>query len=200
MYCKSAPELESLLNTVRIFSNDFSMEFGLDKCATLTIKRGSVVQAEGINLPNNNIRGLNLEESYKYMGILQADDIKHVLVKKKVASEYTMRVRKVLKSKLNGGNSIRAINSWAIPVIRYTAGIVDWTQAELEDLDRKTRKLMTANHALHLQCDVDRLYMPRQTGGRGLLQVKQTVEEEKRALNDYIKKQYRKLSEGSYQR
>ena len=142
---------------------------------------------QGINLPNNNIRGLNLEESYKYMGILQADDIKHVQVKKKVASEYTMRVRKVLKAKLNGGNSIRAINSWAIPVIRYTAGIVDWTQAELEDLDRKTRKLMTANHALHPQCDVDRLYMPRQTGGRGLLQVKQTVEEEKRALNDYIK-------------
>ena len=121
LYGKSAPELESLLNTMRIFSNDISMEFGLDKCATLTIQRGSMVQTEGINLPNNNIRGLNLEESYKYLGILQADDIKHVQVKKKAASEYTKRVRKVLKSKLNGGNSIRAINSWAVPVIRYTA-------------------------------------------------------------------------------
>ena len=70
LYGKSAPELESLLNTVRIFSNDISMEFGLDKCAKLTIQRGSVVQTEGINLPNNNIRGLNLEESYKYLGIL----------------------------------------------------------------------------------------------------------------------------------
>ena len=179
LYGKSAPELESLLNTLRIFSNDISMEFGLYKCAILTIQRGSVVQTEDINLPNNNIRGLNLEESYKYLGILQADDIKHVLVKKKAASEYTKRVRNVLKSKLNGGNSIRAINSWAVPVIRYTAGIVDWTQAELEDLDRKTRKLMTANRALHLQSDVDRLYLPRQTGGRGLLQVKQAVEEEK---------------------
>ena len=46
---------------------------------------------------------------------------------------------------------------------------------------------MTANHALHPQSDVDRFYLPRQTGGRGLLQVKQTVEEEKRAINDYIK-------------
>ena len=35
--------------------------------------------------------------------------------------------------------------------------------------------------------DVDRLYLPRQAGGRGLLQIRQTVEEEKRALNDYIK-------------
>jgi hypothetical protein len=187
LYGKSAAELESLLNTVRIFSNDISMEFGLEKCATLTIQRGSVVQTEGINMPNNNIRGLNLEESYKYLGILQADDIKHAQVKKKAASEYTKRVRKVLKSNLNGGNFIRAINSWAVPVIRYTAGIVDWTQVELEELDRKTRKLMTANHALHPQSDVDRLYLPRNTGGRGLLQVKQTVEEEKRALSDYIK-------------
>jgi hypothetical protein len=105
-------------------------------------------------------------------------------VKKKATSKYTKRVRKVLKSKLNGGNCIRAINSWAVPVIRYTA--VDWTQAELEDIDRKTRTLMTANHALHPQSDVDRLYLPRKADERGLLQVKQTVEEEQRALNDYI--------------
>ena len=36
-----------------------------------------------------------------------------------------------------------------VPVIRYTAGIVDWTIAELEDLDHKTRKLMTAHRILH---------------------------------------------------
>ena len=35
--------------------------------------------------------------------------------------------------------------STMVPVIRYTAGIVDWTIAELEDQDRKTRKLMTAH-------------------------------------------------------
>ena len=80
---------------------------------------------------------------------------------------------------MNGGNVIKAINSWAVPVVRYTAGIIDWTQAELEDLDRKTRKFMPAYHVLHPQSDADRLF------GRGLLQIKQAVEEEKRALNDY---------------
>lgn len=187
LYGKTEAELQSLLNTVRIFSNDISMEFGLDKCATLTIHRGEVQQTQGIDLPNKQtIKGLSLEESYKYLGILQADDIKHEQVKKKTSAEYLKRVRKVLKSKLNGGNTIQAINSWAVPVIRYTAGVVDWTQNELDELDRKTRKVMTANHALHPQSDVDRLYMPRKEGGRGLIQVKQTVEEEKRALNDYI--------------
>ena len=102
-----------------------------------------------MNLPNNNIKGLNLNEIYKYLGILQADDIKHKQVKKNILSKYNKRVRKILKSKLNGGIIIKAINSWAVPVVRYTAGIMDWTQAELEDLDRKTRKLMSAHHALH---------------------------------------------------
>ena len=153
LYGKSTAELESLLNTVRIFSNDISMEFGLDKCATFAINKGKVTETQGMNLPNNNIKGLNLDETYKYLGILQADDIKHKQVKKKTLSEYNKRVRKILKSKLNGGNIIKAINSWAVPVVRYTAGIIDWTQTELEDLDRKTRKLMSAHHALHPQSD-----------------------------------------------
>ena len=47
---------------------------------------------------------------------------------------------------------------------------------------------MSAHCALHIQSDVDRLYLPRQDGERGLLQSRQTVDEEKRPLNDYIKK------------
>ena len=46
---------------------------------------------------------------------------------------------------------------------------------------------MSAHHALHLRSNVDRLYLPREAGGRGLLQIRQIVEEEKRALIDYNK-------------
>ena len=84
---KSTAELESLLNTVRIFSNNISMEFGLDKCATIAIIKGKIIETQGMNLPNNNIKELNPDESYKYLGILQADDIKHKQVKKKTLSE-----------------------------------------------------------------------------------------------------------------
>ena len=91
-----------------------------------------------------------------------------------------------MKSKLNGGNTIQAINNWAVPMIRYTSGRVDWAIAELEDLDRKTRKLVTAHRTLHPQSDIDRLYLPRRIGGRGLLQIRQTVKEEIRNLSEYI--------------
>ena len=69
---------------------------------------------------------------------------------------------------------------------RYTAGIVDWAIAELGDLDHKTRKLVTAHCTLHPQSDIDRLYLPRRIGGRGFLQIRQTVEEEIRNLSEYI--------------
>ena len=88
--------------------------------------RGEVKKTQAIELPNRQtVKELSLEESYKYLGILQADDIKHEHVKKKTTSKYLKRVCKVLKSKLNGGNTIQAINSWAAPVIRYAAAVVD---------------------------------------------------------------------------
>ena len=123
---------------------------------------------------NNTIKGISLEESYKYLGIQQ--------VTKQTSAEYTNRVCKILKSKRNGGNTIQAINNWAVPVIRYTAGIV-----ELEDLDLKIRKLMTAHRTLHPQSDIDRLYLPQKIGGRGILQIRQTVEEKIRKLSEYIR-------------
>ena len=66
---KSAAELQSLLNTVRIFSIDILIEFGLDKYTTLTLTKGKITETEGMNLPNTNIKGLNLNETYKYLGI-----------------------------------------------------------------------------------------------------------------------------------
>ena len=108
LYGKSTAKIVSLLNSVRIFCNELSMEFDLDKCATLIIIKGKVTQTQDMNLPKNNIKRLNLDETYKYLDILQADDIKHKQVKKKTISEYNKRVRNILKSKLNGDNVIKA--------------------------------------------------------------------------------------------
>ena len=78
LYGKSSRELESLLNTVRIFSTDISMEFGIKKYATLTMHKGKASHTEELTFSNNNtIKGLSLEESYEYVGVLQAEDVKH---------------------------------------------------------------------------------------------------------------------------
>ena len=59
----------------------------------------------------------------------------------------------------------------AVPVPRYSFGIINWHQEELQKLDRKTRKLITIHGQHHPKADIDRLYVPRKQGGRGLMQL-----------------------------
>ena len=60
----------------QIFSDDISMEFGIDKCATLVLKRGKTTKFDGISLPNGRVMKEFTERAgYKYLGILQADQI-----------------------------------------------------------------------------------------------------------------------------
>ena len=73
-----------------------------------------------------------------------------------------------MKSKLNGGNLVRGVNTWAVSLLRYSAAFVSWSKSELQAIDRKTRKLFTIYGALHPKLDVGRLYMPRKGGGRGV--------------------------------
>jgi hypothetical protein len=60
----------------------------------------------------------------------------------------------------------------AVPALRYSFGIINWHQEELQNLDRKTRKLQTFHGQHHPKADVDYLNVPRK-GGRGLKQFKE---------------------------
>ena len=114
-------------------------------------------------------------------------------MKENVTEEYYRRLRKILKSKLNGGNVINAINTRAVAIKRYGAGIIKWTKEEFRNIDRKTRKLMNMHRALHAQADVDRLYIKRAEGGRGMISVEDCVEMETNSLHKYIVESKEKL-------
>ena len=59
----------------------------------------------------------------------------------------------------------------AVPVLRYSFGIFNWHQEELQNLDRKTMKLLNIHGQNHPKADVDLLYVPRKQRGRGLMQL-----------------------------
>ena len=65
------------------------------------------------------IKSLQEGESYKFLGILDADKFVEEKIKLNVLKEYIRRL-KVLKSKLNGGNLVRAVNTWAVSLLRYS--------------------------------------------------------------------------------
>ena len=55
-------------------------------------------------------------------------------------------------------------------------------------MDQRTRKLMTMHKALHSRDDVDRLYVSRKEGGRGLASIEDTVDASIQRLEGYIEK------------
>ena len=106
------------------------------------MRRGRLVRSEGIVLPDENkIRVIGENNSYKYLGVLEADQIKREEMKEELRMA---KLRKLLQSKLNGGNTVKAINTWAVSLLRYSAPFVNWTRCKLKEMDRMTRKYMHA--------------------------------------------------------
>ena len=148
---------------------------------------------DGIELPNQDkIRTLVKNETYKYLGILEADTIKQVEMKNKIQKEYLRRTRKLLETKLYNRNLIKGINTWVLPLVRYSGPFLKWSRDELRQMDQRTRKLMTMHKALHPR-DLDRLYIPRKEGGRGLTSIEDSVDTSIQRPEEYMEKHVRGL-------
>ena len=57
-------------------------------------------------------------------------------MKLNVWKEYIRRLKKVLKSKLNGDHLVRGVNTWAVSLLRYSAAFVSWMKSELQAIAR----------------------------------------------------------------
>ena len=139
----------SLLQTIRIFSKDIGMEFVIEKCAMLVTEKGKIVKSVGIELPDVIvIKSLQEGESDKYLGILEADRFLGEKMKLKVSKKYFRRLKKVLKPKLNAGDLVQGVDTWAVSLLRYSAAFISWRKCELHTIDRKTRTLFTIYRGL----------------------------------------------------
>ena len=89
LYRRNEKELDSLVQTVRVFSKDIGMEFGIEKCAMLVMEKGKIAMSVGIELPDGKvIKSLQEGQSYKYLGILEADKFLEEKMKLNVSKEY----------------------------------------------------------------------------------------------------------------
>ena len=61
-----------------MFSSDIGMEFAVEKCIVLTMQNRNMANSDGIRLLNKTkMKGLKDGDSYKYLGVIQADRTKH---------------------------------------------------------------------------------------------------------------------------
>ena len=134
----------------------------------------------------NDIKELDPRKANTYLGIEESFNIQNKNGKEKLKKEYLRRLRLVLGTELSATNKIQAIGILAVPVLRYSFGIVNWHQEELQKLDRETRKLLTILGQHYPKADVDLLYVPRKQGERGLMQLEAAHEIEITKLVEYV--------------
>ena len=85
MYSKRESVLDCFIQTVRIFREDNGMKFWIDKGDTLVMKKMKIVKSHGIELSNEKvIKLLEERQGYKYLGLLEADEVMVNKIKDKV--------------------------------------------------------------------------------------------------------------------
>ena len=189
IFAKNDKELNELVKIVKTFSDTIKMNFNTNKCAKITIKKGKYSSSNDLKVDTETtIKMLDQLENYKYLGIDENCGISHKEMKQKIKKEYLRRIRLVLRTQLNSKNKITALNSLAVPVVSYSFTIVNWTAQEIKQLDTKTRKLLTVNKAHHPKADVDRMYIKRKNGGRGLLQIEAEYKIATIGMGEYLKR------------
>ena len=136
------------------------MEFGIEKCAMLVMKSGKWHLMDRMKLPNKDkIRTLWENETYKYLGILEAETIKQRWKKKS---------RKNISGKLERYSTLKELI-----LVRYSGPFLKWT-GEFKQMDQRTRKLMTN--------------LSRKEGKRRLASIEDNIDASIQRLEDYIEK------------
>jgi hypothetical protein len=75
LIAKSEEEFQKQIQTVKSFSDDICMDFGLDKCATITFKRGKLIELQNLVIDiNSEIQDLEEGKTYKYEKHLESKE------------------------------------------------------------------------------------------------------------------------------
>jgi hypothetical protein len=132
------------------------------------------------------IKNLNKGEFYKYLGINQSNHIQHSIIKENLEKQFYLRIKSILKSKLNGNNLIKAVNTYAVPLLTYSFGVIKWSKTNLQNINIKTRVLFTKFSKHHPKSAIERFNLPRENGGRGFSNLEILLKNQIASLKNYF--------------
>ena len=134
-------KLGGLLQTVK---NRY--EVGLEKCAKVTFLKWRLEKLTLIELDKNkNIKELEQEEIYKFLGVNETNGIQHTTMKEEIRKECYITVWDIFETEPNSANQIQAINILAIPVVTYSFNIVNWNLSDIKKINTKICELLMCN-------------------------------------------------------
>jgi len=92
LIAKSDGELRKQIQIVKKFSDDIHMDIGLEKCATITFKKGKLIHSQNLVTDiNRHIQELEQGKTYKYLGTEESEGIQQQQMKERLKQEYRRR-------------------------------------------------------------------------------------------------------------
>ena len=151
---------------------DVGLQWNERKCAVVHVRRGRLQESEENRIgAGEAIASLREDAQYKFLGVLENVKQQDGLVLEQAGKEYLKRLSVVWSSPLSDYYKVLATNQFALPVMSYFMWTEVWPIADLQRIDRETRKIMVENGARHPLASTDQLCIPRSSGGRGLKSV-----------------------------
>ena len=90
LYSKNEQEQVEELKIVKQFHDDICIEFGLEKCAIASFKKGRLTSTGNIVIDKDTeIQELDQEGVNKYLGVVESDGIQHSKMKEKIRKNIT---------------------------------------------------------------------------------------------------------------
>jgi hypothetical protein len=112
--------------------------------------------------------------------------IQHSIIKENLEKQFYLRIKSILKSKLNGNNLIKAVNTYAVPLLTYSFGVIKWSKTNLQNINIKTRVLFTKFSKHHPKSAIERFNLPRENGGRGFSNLEIMLKNQIASLKNYF--------------
>ena len=93
-------------------------------CISMHRKGEAKEQSQPLEVNGLIIKEVEEGDTYKYLGVDESVGINGPLNKDRVVKEYKARVKKIWNSEPNGNNKAITHNSFAVPIITPTVGIL----------------------------------------------------------------------------
>ena len=134
------------------------MQFGEGKCVYLQIEKGKIMQ----NIKPISINGLTIKpveegDNHKYLGIHENISYNGPINKERVIKECVNRIRKIWNSEPSDFNKTVGHNTFTVPTLTSTVGILDWTFKEKDQIDTQTRNPLAMSGSFYPKSDAHSL-------------------------------------------
>lgn len=153
VFLKYDSEFKGIQNSVNCFSNYISRNFWLEKNAKLTFNEGRIAQKHSIYDLDfvTNIRKLGHGEAYKCLCVSEEDGMQHKQMKEKVKIKNAtcMCVWCKLRNEFTKHNINNKSLTGLSLLCKTNFDILNWTIADIKQIDVKTRKLHSWNRPHH---------------------------------------------------